>query len=109
MDYAKFIELVRHAKPSQVYTGSASYKLKVTTNKDHTLQKIYKKSYCKHCNVTGIKEIMIQFKEPQRLSIFQACLIYMLFIENKKPMDYASYHKCVAGKRFIDNIQEVRK
>ena len=109
MELKRFIDIVKNAKPSLVYTGSASYKLKVATNKEHTIQKIYTRYECSHCNTNTERKIMVKFKEPQRLSIFQAYLLYMLFLENKKPNDYAQYHKCIAGKKFIDNILEVRK
>jgi len=34
-------------------------------------------------------------------------LLYSLFAEKRLIRDYANYHKCVAGKEFIENIKEV--
>ena len=54
------------------------------------------------------KGILIKFKNTYHLTIFEHDLLYFLLILKKKPVDYAKYFKCVAGKRFLDNIDEIK-
>jgi len=52
--------------------------------------------------------VKVAFREPvEHLSIFQAEVLVLLFLSKKKPMDYAQYHKCTAGAKFIYNIKYV--
>ena len=53
------------------------------------------------------QEITIIFKEGHKMSVLEAGLLFMLFAENKRPSDYGDYHSCIAGKRFIENIEKV--
>ena len=103
MEYKKFVNIIRKAKPSTKTTAQLS--IKVITNKEHTIQKLYTEKECRLCKQRIKKTVMVIFKKPIKLSIFQAGMLYSIFVENKKPVDYASYHECIAGKEFIDNIK----
>lgn len=98
----QFLETVRKAKRSQICTGFFNVHLK--GNSDHTLVTIYKKEVCPRCHSELNHEITVGFSQPVNLSIFQAELLYALFVLNKRPADYANYHKCLAGQRFIESI-----
>jgi len=104
MDYDEFVKKVKSAKQD---TYSHLYHVKVKTNSEHTHMRIYRDNECKHCGHITMESVIVTFKKSQRLSIFQAGLLFSLFYLNRKPVDYASYHKCPAGKEFIDNINEV--
>lgn len=76
-------------------------KLKVITNKEHTKQRIQ--------NQEGTKGLVVYFTKPHQLTIFEAELLFDLIVLRMKPRDYASYHKCKAGERFIENIKKISK
>jgi hypothetical protein len=60
--------------------------------------------------VQAMQNVLVRFHEPQeRLTIFEGSLLHMIGSEEKIPHDYASYHKCVAGERFINNIKSIEK
>jgi hypothetical protein len=50
--------------------------------------------------------LFVKFKEEHPLTIFEAALLYCAS-RGWKPADYAQFHKCEAGARFIDNIQSI--
>jgi hypothetical protein len=54
-----------------------------------------------------MQSITVSFKEPHHMTIFEAELLFAVFYLKKKPVDFSSYHKCIAGKRFIENIEEI--
>jgi len=61
----------------------------------------------KLCNVK--KSITVTFSSKTNISIFEASLLYSLFVEKKIPHDYSKYHECEAGKKFIENIIAVKE
>jgi len=92
-------------------------------NPERTIFKISKKYDEKICKCCGAdltlkdkNSLNIKFFEkPNKdtglygsLSVFESSLLYMVFKDNILPYDYVKYHECVAGKRFINNIREVR-
>lgn len=109
MKIEDFVSKVKSAKKSQVATANFGIKLRV--NKDRTEQHIFF-SDIRTCRCCGHQiggennELKVLFYNPESLSIFQAGLLYSLFILNKVPYDYAGYHNCIAGKEFIENIKE---
>ena len=106
MKIEKFIERLKKAKKTAQSTASITNDLKVRKN-GNSFQ-IYKSVVCSKCRAGGLKQqIFIQFQNQKALTIFQAGLLWSLFVENKKPYDYADYHKCIAGKEFIENIVKV--
>jgi len=104
MDYDDFVKKVMDAK-----MGNYSHlqDIKVSGDKDHKTMKIYRNHTCSHCNHTTIERLFIKFKEPHRLTIFEAGMLFSVFVLNRKPTDYAQYHKCIAGKNFIENIEKL--
>ncbi len=49
------------------------------------------------------------FKKACSLSIFQAEMLFAIWHLRKIPRDYGNYHKCKAGKEFIENIKKLLK
>jgi len=82
---------------STEYTGTINTKLKISQNPEKTTYWIRDTYGC------GVKTI---FKQPHRITIFESSLLYCI-LKGKFPFDYAGYHKCIAGARFIDNIQSI--
>lgn len=88
--------LSRMKSKTTTETGTIATKLHVTQY-DNRVYWIRDKSG------QGVK---VTFKEPRRLTIFEAGLLYSI-IKGKKPRDYAEYHKCIAGQKFFDSIKEI--
>lgn len=105
MNYDKFVSIIKNLKYSTKHTGYSG--IKVRTNREHTKQTVYTKLKCKTCGTNVTQNVTVYFKKPEQLTIFTADLLYFLFILKRKPMDYANYHKCIAGKEFIENIEKV--
>lgn len=106
MKYEEFLDKLKNAKNGSVTTGS--FDLKAFSNKDRTEQTIRCiEKKCHYCNHQLSTEMKVEFYKTQHLTIFESSLLYYLFCRNKKPLDYAKYHNCVAGKRFIKNIKKV--
>lgn len=103
MDYDVFVKKVKDAKPGYSHLQD----IKVVSNQKHTVLKIYRDIHCRHCNHSSNEVVIVQFKEPHHLTVFETGLLFSLFYHNRRPIDYASFHKCVAGKRFIENIVNV--
>jgi len=108
MNLNDFLKAWASCKMSLVHTGQVS--IKVTANAPHTHYTLYNEvDVCPHCHRVGsIKGIEVTFKKPERLTIFTAALLYDVFVEHKKPADYARFHECQAGKEFIVNLDEVK-
>jgi len=112
MKIEEFIKKLRECKKSAVYTGTSKFKLKVKRISDGVT--IYEESnkICRYCGTDLSKTLkgveVLFFKEQKPLSIFQAYLLYMVYVLNKIPSDYANYHKCIAGKEFIENIKQIK-
>lgn len=100
-----FIAKLKEAKTGFKSSGSLGVKCK--TNTERTEQTIYVDEHCHHCNRKKATTIRISFFTEQHLTVFQAEMIFYLYSLNKKVCDYADYHKCVAGERFIKNIKEI--
>ncbi len=108
MEIQKFEEILEKTKPSSIIT--AQFKdLKLKTNHEHTVQIVYTEELCKSCNRSlSSKKVGVEFFKPHQLTIFEAVMLYMVFVDNKMPRDYARFHKCPAGKEFVENIKEIR-
>lgn len=104
-------DFLMHVRACKGYTNvTGSQKIFTWTNPEHTKKTIGKecKCTCPKCGFDCEEKVIIKFKEPVRnLTIFQAGMFYCIFLMKKKPHDYAQYHKCVAGKRFIENIESI--
>lgn len=108
MNMEEFMKIVKKAKPSLSQTGF-NFGLKVKGSSDKLYKIISTEENCKCCgNKLTKKELIIKFKTPiEHFTIFQAELMYLLFLEGKVPRDYCKYDQCIAGKRFIENIEVV--
>lgn len=105
MQIEEFVKKLKDTKG--IAKDTALLKVKVMTNKEHTSQRIYSESKCSQCGHTTTIIVFILFSKEQKLSVFQAGLLFSLYVLNKKPNDYANYHKCIAGKEFIENIKSI--
>lgn len=104
MKVDEFVKKLKEAKLTQ--TETAFFNVKVKRFDDGVI-KIYKEEKCKYCKVVDYRAVEISFHKEHTLTIFEAGLLYALYILNKKPKDYANFHKCIAGKRFIENIKSI--
>lgn len=105
MKIEEFVSKIRNAKYGALETGSM--RLKVFSNKERTQQEIKFDGKMHKFNANLPQEICVIFFNSCRITIFQAGLLFYLFAYNKKPVDYGSYHDCIAGKEFIGNIKAV--
>jgi hypothetical protein len=111
MKIETFITLLKHCKQSSYTT--IHYPLKVVTWENHKVWKICNKSneVCKTCGheESGEKGVYLYLKQPiEHLTIFTTGLFYMMLIRKQKPYDYARWHECIAGKEFIENIENIQ-
>jgi hypothetical protein len=106
MNMNEFIKKIKEAKPSQKQTGFFGSELR--TNQEYTVKTIYERTVCKTCGSKINRGIQVTFDTPVKLSIFQCELLFALYVLNKRPVNYANYHKCIAGKRFIESIREIK-
>ena len=112
MEESKFIRILENAKASGNY---ANINLKVYRNQEHKYFKLIyvrEEKICPYCkrgfNDSIENTLIVYFKDlPQHLTIFQASMLFLVFKLKKKPCDYAKYHKCPAGKKFIENIVKI--
>lgn len=66
------------------------------------------KNKCKCCNHEIIRKVKIVFKQPQpNITIAESEILYFLIAENKKKAEYNGFHNCIAGKKFIENIDNI--
>lgn len=112
MEIEQFLTILKSCKKSSRY-GIENLKLSKYSDTYFELYLDPKKKVCPYCHTDLTKEgkkiIMITFNEPQEhLTIFEANLFYFLWVLHEVPYDYANWHKCIAGQRFIKNIKEVK-
>jgi len=113
MNIKEWKEKIKDLKKGK-QTGSLPLKLKsyIGTN----IKEIYEEREVKKCRCCGTllggengKRLNICFNEKQEnLTIFQAELLFMIFVLGVIPYDYFKYHECRAGKEFIKNIKEIK-
>ena len=107
MNREKFLEFVKKAKPSNSQTGY-DFDLKVVSSNGGLTKELSSEKKCGCCgNSLTKKTLIVNFKKEDGLKIFQAEVLFLLFIEGKIPRDYCKYHDCIAGKEFIENISSV--
>lgn len=108
MEKQKWLDKLRTLKRATEFYYDMD--LKVVRNPEYTMRKISTTKKCSCCGSERTKGVKIEFFKPiNHLTVFQATLLYLVFVENKIPIDYAKYHKCKAGKRFIENIKNVER
>jgi hypothetical protein len=122
MQIEKFLEKLKSCKASGVQTGGMP--LRILVNPERTRFQLFKKEEQKICSKCGTDltkrekdALIIEFYEaPNKgfnglegsLSFFEAEMLFMVWRLGKCPVDYASWHKSLAGKRFIENIKEIK-
>ena len=99
--------LIKAAKYTGRTLDSSQLKAKCDYLEPYTITFAYTPLKPSKWLICGSVDVVFKTK-PQRLSVFEAWTLYLLFVENKIPMDYAGYHECKAGQRFIENILEVK-
>jgi len=103
MKIEDFKEILRKTKGIQQHYVDVS----IVYYKDLNRKKIYAIKTCSKCKQSIRKSITVDFfTTNEHLTVFQAQLLYCVFVLNKKPFDYANYHKG-RGKEFIENIKNV--
>lgn len=106
-----FLRILKSAKG--VYKESAQFcqEFQVINIKDSMDYRFDTKAHlCNKCGRSEPIKRVLYFalnREPKRLTIFEAGLLYALFVKNETPKDYAQYHKCVAGIEFIEALEVV--
>jgi len=103
MEIEKFLSFVRNAKRTNILSGYSNFKVWRKEN----VYEILNKQVCKSCGSVRKERLFISFKKLQSLTIFQCDLLFYLFVRNQLIRDYANYHKCEAGKKFIENIERI--
>lgn len=106
MEMKEWLNVLKHTKPNYTFLTMKDFKLYKYPDKF----KIVTETKCKDkdCNCVTRKGVSVYFHNmPKELSTFQVELLYNVFVRNKKPYDYASYHTCPAGIEFISNIKGV--
>lgn len=110
MNVEEFKDKLKSCKRSLNMTSH--YDLKVRVNQARNEWYIYarpvKCGKCGHVSTEG-DGIRLCLKEPKKnLTIFEAGLFYMMYILSLRPHDYGDWHKCIAGQRFINNIDKIK-
>lgn len=116
MDVDDFVSKVRscryHSEGSGFLTGFIDRDKRLYFSSERTYARMVLNKPCKCCGCSIEKELIITFFKPSKpLTIFEADLLWAIYVLGKRPADYASYHKCEAGRSFIENIKtiEVKK
>jgi hypothetical protein len=107
MELTTFLTTLKGTRGVSKETAFLSFKC--TTNSEHTLWKLHSSDVCPCCKQEVSNSLYVGFKRPVKLTIFQVGLLWSLYVLNKRPHDYAQYHKCVAGKEFITNIESIKR
>ena len=109
MKLSNFEKIIKSCKKTNTHTGTTATKLKVMVNPERTHYRMVATQNCGsklRKNLTLTSSVVVELKEPiAHLTVFQVATLYMVMAEQKLPVDYANYHKTIAGKRFINNIR----
>jgi len=108
MKYDEFVLKVKDAKRSEHDTAYFNQNCVFSSNSEHTRQLITKTVMCYHGVIRKTILIELVFIRGVYLTVFQAGLLYALFVLNRLPLDYAQYHKCVSGQKFINSLVSVK-
>ena len=102
-----FMDKLKKSQYSSILTGYTNIKVRRTENP--LVKILYSEEKCTCCKrQLHEKQLIVKFKTEKRLTIFEADMLWMVLAEGKKPKDYADYHKCIAGREFIENIDSYR-
>ena len=103
MEIKEFEEKLKSCKNMIMHSNNFIGKVLKDKNK-HTIS--FEKK-CNQCHHKENKSVVVYFKKPHQMTIFEAGLLFYVWGHNKKPLDYTGYHKCPAGKEFIENIEKI--
>ena len=107
MEIKDWIKIVYSTMKLPIYTGGLNVRVKC--NQEHTKFILFTEKVCEKCKQVMKQKVGVEFYNEAKLSVFEAELLYALFCLKRVPRDYAGYHKCPAGKCFVENIKEVRR
>lgn len=97
---------------SQKFVGFYDLKIKRYSDTKIVIIKKNEKKACPTCKrefKSEEEEIEVEFNNKQdNLTIFEAGILYMVYVRKERPYDYANFDKCVAGQRFIKNIKDIQ-
>lgn len=100
----EFVKLVKQCKTSSILTGYGN-KMKVVRISPTEI-KLFNENICKCCNRTlNESGVIVVFEKPQKLTIFEAEMLYMVLVQKLLPRDYCKYDQCIAGIEFIMNFK----
>lgn len=89
------------------YTSDVCRSLTITRIVDTEKLRLQRKDECSKCNHVHTDVLYVDFVEHKRLTIFEAGMLFSVFVDKKLPVDYGAFHECVAGQRFIKNIKDM--
>lgn len=107
MKITDWVAMLKHAKKSQ----RASHQIPKHTLFKHgdTHYTIRCEEQCSKCKHTHRQELDVYFKEPVLyMTTFEIGMLFMVVIQKRIPYEYSQWHKCIRGKRFIENIEVLR-
>lgn len=112
MEINKFLEKVKSCKKSEFMSSHLLLKIYRYSNTEIDIREEKELKVCPRCGTDlskNPKHVRVIFNKPQgNLTVFQAGLLFDMYVYNRIPMDYANHHKSIAGMRFIENIKEVQ-
>jgi len=105
MEVKEFVNKLKTTKPTTKDTGF--FGVEVRTNKEHTRYTLHREERCSKCGSEKGNSVTVELFKPTKLTIFEAEMLFSVYCLGRKPHDYANYHKCVAGREFIENIKSI--
>lgn len=104
MEIKKFLDKYKSCKKGTKFSQQFNFKV---YRKDNSVR-LSNVDKCSKCGNVAFKDLIVEFNKPQEfISVFCVGMLWYLYIENKIVLDYGGFHKCIAGKRFIENIKRV--
>ena len=107
MNLEDYLKIYKQAKRTGEYSGPVACKLKVYTMDNKREWQIVRQSKCQLCEHESEQRVSIGFKEPHSMTIFEVAHVFLLWSKGQILTDYANFHKCGTGKKFIENIKGV--
>ena len=102
MNIETWLGLLKATKRTEHMTGYLHVQSKIDRNAPNAITLIPHRKPRQGQNWVHLK---VWFKSPEpKLTVFEAELLYFVLVQQKRPADYASYHTCIAGQRFISSI-----
>lgn len=112
MEIQQFINRVKACQKKDSYSIAKNLKVYRYSDAEIEIREEKEQKICSKCgndlskNPRSIKVLFNNSNE--NLTIFQVEILFDIFVYNRIPLDYANYHKCEAGRKFIENIKEIK-